>query len=395
MHNITEKTEHPCSGCGACAAVCPANAVTLALDAAGFYRAAVDASLCVDCGLCQKVCTRFTAQTGGVRLYDAPLFALQSADAATVQRCSSGGLAHELARQALAEGMQVAGVVYDTATDRAKHVLVDRPEDLAALDGSKYLQSDPAVFRRMLAEAKADPAARFAVFGTPCQITGLARAAELAGVRERFLLTEIFCHGVPSYRVWEQECARLRKKLHAERFDAVQFRYKKADWHSYCLRVDAGERTFYGARETEPFYRVYFENVLLNDACLTCRMRKESSCADFRLGDYWGRRFAARRDGVSAVYCLTDRARGFSEKLPVKALTPGTAAEQLRYQNMAGYTPSALHTQAMDVLRTQGAAKAIRYYRRRSPVKVKVKGALLTLLGLLPDRWRAALKRYR
>ena len=191
MNNIAQKTEYACSGCGACAAVCPKQAVALRLDEAGFYTAQVDAASCVDCGLCRKVCTRFDAEIGGVSLRDAELFALQSADAATVQRCSSGGIAHLLAQQALAEGWKAVGAAYNTETDRAEHIVVDGAAQLSLLDGSKYLQSDPAVFRDMIVAAKADPAAKFAVFGTPCQITGLAKAAELLGLREQFLLTDI------------------------------------------------------------------------------------------------------------------------------------------------------------------------------------------------------------
>ena len=121
MQNVNLPNSAPCSGCGACAAVCPKGAVQLGLEDAGFYRASVREDLCVDCGLCLQVCHRFAVHSDGVSLYDAKLYALQSADAATVKRSSSGGIAQELTRSALEQGAGVIGSVYNLDTNRAEH----------------------------------------------------------------------------------------------------------------------------------------------------------------------------------------------------------------------------------------------------------------------------------
>ena len=45
-----------CSSCAACANVCARNAVSMQLDAEGFYRPVIDAEKCVQCGACERAC---------------------------------------------------------------------------------------------------------------------------------------------------------------------------------------------------------------------------------------------------------------------------------------------------------------------------------------------------
>ena len=399
MENITKQTEYPCSGCGACTAACQKNAIQLEMDDMGFLTAKVDETRCVDCGLCVKVCSRFDPEIHGTDLRKSKLYALQSTNPETVRHCSSGGLAHELALAALRDGEKVVGAVYDLETNQVRHVIVDSEAGIAALDGSKYLQSNPQkAFMELLTAAKLNPAARFTIFGTPCQIVGLAKICKQFGIRDQFLLVEIFCHGVPTYKLWEYQLERMKKKLHAERFDSVQFRYKKDDWHSYCLRVDAEGKTFYGSREKELFWQVFFENVLLGGACMTCRLRKETSMADLRIGDYWGRRFQNRNDGISAAFACTERGKKAMEKLladgHLTELESGTPEEMLKAQNMDGYHDAVLHTEAMQMLRNGAKLqKVVRLYRAKEAPKRKLKRMLLTASSVLPDGLRARLRK--
>ena len=399
MENISQKTEYPCSGCGACTAACPRDAIRLELDSAGFLTAKVDDSLCVKCGLCVKACTRYEREIAGADLRQAKLYALQSADPGTVKRCSSGGLAHELALAALREGGKAVGAVYDLKTNQVRHQIVDTEVGIAALDGSKYLQSNPQeAFTELLAEAKRNSTARFTVFGTPCQIAGLAKASEALGIRDQLLLVEIFCHGVPNYKLWDAQLQRMKKKLRADHFDSLQFRYKKDDWHSYCLRAEANGRTFYGSRERELFWQVFFENVLLGDACMTCRLRKEISLADLRIGDYWGKRFQSRSDGISAAFACTERGEAAIESLLadgcLTALEPGTPEEMLKAQNMEGYHDLRLHTEATTLLRDgRSLRSAVSCYRRNQALSQRIKRLVLRASGLLPTGMRVRLKK--
>ncbi len=44
-----------CTGCSACMAVCPANAITMRPDERGFVYPEVDENRCVSCGMCDKL----------------------------------------------------------------------------------------------------------------------------------------------------------------------------------------------------------------------------------------------------------------------------------------------------------------------------------------------------
>lgn len=390
----TVVVNHDCAGCGVCAAICAADAITLQENTAGFYEASITESSCLDCGLCRKICPRLHNQLSKP-LYEGTLYALQSTSSVAVQGCSSGGVAHELSEAFLQTGGKVAGAIYDLDTHRVRHELISDVCAIMRLDGSKYLQSDTTeAFSKAIQTAEEDHNARFLLFGTPCQIAGLAAAAEHKGIRDQFLLAEVFCHGVPSYRIWDETVGKISKRLGTDRWDAVKFRYKKDDWHSYCLRVDSGEKHYYGKRETELFWQVFFENILLNDACWNCQSRKAHSCADLRLGDYWGARFMERSDGVSAVFAVTQRGNSAVQQLisagRLHAFNAGTADEMLSCQNMEGYKQASLHRQAMELLRRGVAVQSVvRQYRSGLSAKQKVKAVLLRISAALPDSLRA------
>ena len=390
MNIATAQSDYSCSGCGACLAACPCDAIKLILNARGFFQASVDNSKCVDCGQCMHTCTRFDGALSGVDIRKSVVFAMQSADAETVRRSSSGGIAHEIASWALQQGYILCGAVYDLATDRVKHVIT---KDISQLDGSKYLQSDTSIFAELIENARKGQ--RFAVFGVPCQIAGLAKAAEMKKCRDKLLLVEVFCHGVPTYYLWEKECENVREKLQCEHFDSVQFRDKKNGWHSYCLRFEADGKVCYGTRERDFFYRVFFEDVLLNDSCMNCRMRKELSFADVRLGDYWGKRYQARDDGVSAVFCNTSFGESIIQQLQVHRLNKGSVDEILNCQNMDRAFCRMPHDDTMQVLSNQGLKKAIMYYSKRIPVKIRLKRTAFGILSVLPDSVITRLKKMR
>lgn len=397
--NIMEITERSCSGCGACVSICPKEAIQLKLDPAGFWTADVQEQMCIRCGLCRQVCNRFKKYKGRGSLYNSRLYALQSSSKETIKNSSSGGIAHELALLAIRKKYKVIGAVYNLDTNQVMHEIANTDDGIRYFDGSKYLQSNPAsAFREAILEAKTDKENCFYVFGTPCQIAGMDKVLRYYKIRDQFLLIEIFCHGVPSYKLWETTCRKIEKKLGVNRFDSVQFRYKKNDWHTYCLKVEANEEKYYGARETELFWQVFFENILLGDACYECQERKEMTSADLRIGDYWGPRFQDHTDGVSAVFACTYEGKTVIEELicesRFRVLKESDAADMLAAQNMSGYTQKKLHNDAMNVLRKSGNIReAVRYYRHRQSGKQKLKRILLLTSAIIPDRVRSRIRK--
>ena len=60
MINISNNTINKyCTGCGACAAICPVNAIEYKVNKNGFFEAFVMEDKCINCGRCVKVCMKF------------------------------------------------------------------------------------------------------------------------------------------------------------------------------------------------------------------------------------------------------------------------------------------------------------------------------------------------
>ena len=49
--------EFLCNSCGACAALCPTDAIDFQENRAGYFFARVDEDKCIDCEICVEVCS--------------------------------------------------------------------------------------------------------------------------------------------------------------------------------------------------------------------------------------------------------------------------------------------------------------------------------------------------
>ena len=195
-----------CCGCSACKNVCPKNAISMSSDSEGFLYPQVDPALCVECGLCKKVCD-FSKERVSEDLSPA-VFAVKADD--TVRKSSaSGGLFAVLSDKTLENG----GVVYGAAFDKdvkVRHTRAVNKEERDAQRGSKYLQSDVGdCFKAVKKDLEEGLSVLFS--GTTCQVAGLK--SYLQGVdTKKLLLVDILCHGTPSPLIFEEYVKFVEKK---------------------------------------------------------------------------------------------------------------------------------------------------------------------------------------
>lgn len=295
-----------CFGCGACAAFCPHEAISMQRNYAGFLTPVLQETRCTQCGFCSRICPLEWAPR-----FQTPLaaYAGWSRDDAVRRRCSSGGIACELSRLLLARGFRVCAVAYSPETRIARHELAGSPEELERFCGSKYLQSHTvAAFQQLKVPG------RFLVVGTPCQIAALRLYLRAKRREEDFILVDFFCHGVPSAALWEKYLD-LREHDMPGRVQDVQWRCKDSGWHdSWNIRMQFdhgnGATTIrnFRKRDGDIFYRMFLGNFCQAPACYdSCRFKACSSEADIRLGDLWGRKYAAEQQGVSGILAMTPR----------------------------------------------------------------------------------------
>ena len=91
-----------CTGCTACAAVCPHDCITMVQDSEGFRRPRVDAGRCVECGLCTRACPVLSAPD----THPMPAaFAAKNKEDTVRELSTSGGVFTLLARHILANDL--------------------------------------------------------------------------------------------------------------------------------------------------------------------------------------------------------------------------------------------------------------------------------------------------
>lgn len=67
---ILNSGRNTCCGCEACSAVCSHNAISMVEDTEGFLYPTINSEICMNCGLCEKVCAFSYARNNKDRFYN-------------------------------------------------------------------------------------------------------------------------------------------------------------------------------------------------------------------------------------------------------------------------------------------------------------------------------------
>lgn len=284
MESIIEK-EH-CTGCGACLASCPKNAIAMQTDDEGFDFPQINQALCVDCRLCQKVCPPLHYhERDEKRLKDNNVqrgFAARNKNYEQRLISSSGSIFAVLAQQVLGEKGLVVGVAYDEHFN-AVYKIIDKIDELPLLQGSKYLQckANKEIFlkiQRCLKEGK-----QVLFSGLACQVEGLK--AFLRKEYENLICADLICMGIPSAMVWQQylECYFPKEKI-----KAVNFKEKSVGWNHFNLAITTNKQEFKQWGMINPYFKSMFNTYNMRRSCFVCPFKRIERAADFTLADCWG-----------------------------------------------------------------------------------------------------------
>jgi coenzyme F420 hydrogenase subunit beta len=167
-----------CSGCGACVAVCPADALSFAEGeqvgspkSTGYCKLATDN---VACGACYAVCPRITEQSS--RTLGDYLELVSARATFEIPHRQSGGAVTAILASALDEGLidAIVTVTEDRFTMRPSSVIITKTDLLVQQAGSRYSWWVPllAALKNAVVERKFR---RIAVVGVPCAVQALAR----------------------------------------------------------------------------------------------------------------------------------------------------------------------------------------------------------------------------
>lgn len=265
-------------------------------DSCGFLYPQTDASACVDCHLCEKVCPVINARLHSAcvpagNLGVPRVFALRSANESLVQASSSGGVFTMIAENVIARGGVVFGARWTPDFSGVFHDFTETIDGLAAFRGSKYLQSRIGnAFKKAREFLNAGREVMFT--GTPCQIAGLRRA--LRKNYQNLLAVDIACWKVPSPKVWREffQATLDKNTISQEKISDVRHR-KKTSCAGKFSCADFSVESAAGTLFQKPLYSTAFgkgfaTGLITRPSCAACVAKGGLSGSDLTLGDFWG-----------------------------------------------------------------------------------------------------------
>ena len=301
------KIDNPydCCGCTACSSVCPHDAIEMRPDVLGFLYPYVDTDKCIDCGLCDKVCS-FNDHYDIEDNFKKPMaFGARHKDMKEVESSQSGAAFVAISDYILNSGGVVYGCGY-TDHYRVVHKRATTKGERDEFRGSKYVQSDlNSVFRQVKADLRNGLTVLFS--GTPCQTAGLNSYVGKR-LRTNLVLVDIVCHGVPGPFLWRDYIAYLEKKEGAP-ITWVNFRDKQFGWRAHRETFK-----FEGGGDKMSYTFLFYKHIMLRKSCSKCHFSNTHRPSDITISDFWGveksnPEFGADNKGVSLILVNTPKGR--------------------------------------------------------------------------------------
>lgn len=277
---IEIENKDKCCGCHSCFNVCPKSAIEMKEDEYGFKYPQINRSICINCGLCEKVCPIVNKKQG---MNEPIAYACFNKDENIRLESSSGGVFSAIADHVL----KLGGVIYGAAFDDkwlVKHIRIDSKEDLWKLRTSKYLQSMIGNTYKM-AKKDLNSGVKVLFTGTPCQVNGFL--TYLDKKYDNLYTQDIICHGVPSPKVWKKYLEYSKQK-YREELIKVNFRQKDNGWNLYSLLLQYKDKVYNTKHNKDLFMQAFLRNTCLRDSCYNCSFKDKNRITDITLADFWG-----------------------------------------------------------------------------------------------------------
>lgn len=286
MLNIENAAD--CTGCGACAAICPKRCISMTADSEGFKYPIIDKSKCISCNLCEKTCLRIKNEH--YYFESSPrAFGVINKNENIRKKSSSGGIFVLLANHILDKQGIVYGAAFTDDYMEVKHMGITTFDELFRLQGSKYVQSKTDC---IYAEVKnnLDTGIPVLFSGTPCQIAGLK--GYLNKDYNNLVCVEVICHGAPSPKVWKKYIEYFSNKwktkvIHVQFRDKDNKQFRKNGQNNIKI-IGENNKSYTCANTFDPYYNLFLSNISLRPSCYKCNYKNKNHCADIVIADFWG-----------------------------------------------------------------------------------------------------------
>lgn len=307
MIQITDKKD--CCGCTACKAICPTQAIKMAPDALGFLYPKVDLDKCIDCGLCEQVCSFHAEYSKLGNLSDPQIYAARHRSMNEIVKSRSGAVFVSLSDWILKQGGVIYGAGY-TDHFRVVHKRATTTKERDEFRGSKYVQSDlSSTFKQVQSDLKKGVLVLFS--GTPCQTSGLKSYLSWSKTETSNLyIVDIVCHSVPAPYIWRDYLNYIEQQ-EGQKAIAVDFRDKsRLGWaaHQESFTFADGQK-----KRGNSYSHLFQKCIMSRYSCSNCHYCNFTRPSDITLADFWGwqkvnPQLNADDNGISLV--LVNTAKG-------------------------------------------------------------------------------------
>lgn len=367
---MIDQIEKPnCTGCKMCGDLCPASAITFSADEKGFWYPIVDQEKCLQCGACIRTCPSLSNYKTDK---DFPaVYAAWSKSAEIRMKSTSGGLFYHLARSSISRGGFLAGCRYEEGYKGACHQISAREEDLKAMMGSKYIQSDTAGIyqqvRSMLGEGQ-----EVLFSGTPCQSAALQ--SFLGEPHPKLFTVDFICKGINSPLIYERYLSELEDKYGAL-VQSVHMKSKRTGWRSLGIEVEFQDgQEYFREGKDDLWVRGYVEgNLFTRDSCSNCRYKELPRISDITLGDFWGIRWVRKEDlfkGISLMLINSPKGRELFRRIRPeiqyhkRSLKAATIENPFLFRNDDKKNQSAIFFKRLEAMKVSEAIESCLDQRR-------------------------------
>ena len=269
-----------CTGCGACANICPVDAISMQPNQEGFYNPEVDFDKCINCGKCAAKCVALHPQY--LNSETPECYAFWASDEIRAVS-SSGGVFSVAAEYILDNGGYVAGTVYNEDFS-VRHTIVSDKSELWKMRGSKYMQSNVGEIydevKKLLEKGKT-----VLFTGLPCHVAALYSCLGNSKYENLYTI-DLVCHGITSQKVFNKF---HQDVLKGKKIVDLQFKAKQPwGWHAGTNAKFEDGTKYSEPLERCPYFIAYLKNISKNRTCGECMFNHLPRQADLSIGDFWG-----------------------------------------------------------------------------------------------------------
>lgn len=305
-----------CSGCGACNAICPKDAITYHFDEIGQLLPQIDNEKCINCGLCHNVCPSID-NSGLIKGFDLngidsfvgnniKTRLVKSNDEEIYKNSQSGGAVTAVLKYLLDNKLIDAAVVCEVLFAKeytSQSVIITNSKDLIRCQKSSYVPVDMLTALKQTSSYKS-----VAIVGTGCVIQGVK---QLQKQHKKFnninYLLGLICDRTLTKTV--SDILYAGKYPNANK--KIVWRDKAQNYKNPIIKIVTG----HGEECTQPSWKRHaLKEHFTTPRCRIC-FDKLNIFSDIVFGDPWGMSDVDWQNGMSVVISRTEKGESLLQNM--------------------------------------------------------------------------------